>query len=157
MGEHVVTVHVLFQLHDGVEDHAEDGLVEFRAFAHLVLAVFYGGAKPGFVGLLAAHEGAEIADFECRGEVLVVVEVPEALGFEVEQFELEALRARELPPVALQYTLRDEALVGDVHGKGNQAVHKHGLTLHAGTDVRHRIGAEVGRRHGLFSPHLKAI
>ena len=59
-------------------------MVEFRTFAQLVFAELDGAAEPGLVGLLVAHEGAKIADFEGLGEVLVVIEGLESLGFEIE-------------------------------------------------------------------------
>ena len=140
VGEHLVAVHVLHQLHHGVEHGAQHRLVQLRAFAHLGSAELDCALEPRVVGFLAGHERLEVANLERLGEVLVVVERLGAAGFHVEHLEIEALGAGELVPVAFGDALRHEALVGGVHGERDQAVHEGGLALHPRAD---RLGGHV--------------
>jgi hypothetical protein len=48
---------------------------------HLGLAKLDCALEPRLVGFLAGHERTEITDFECLGEILVVVERLKTPGF----------------------------------------------------------------------------
>src|SRR3990170_5642869 len=114
--------------------------MKLGAFGHLGLAEFNSVLEPRFVGFLTSHERAKIANLKRLREVLIIVECVEALGFEIDQFEIKTLGAGEAVPVSFGNSLRDEALIGSVHGKCDETVHESGLALHAWAD---RLGGHV--------------
>ena len=107
VGENLVAVGFVGEFHDGIEHGSEHGVVQLGPLAHLALAEFDGALEAGLVRLLIPHQGAEIADLERFGEVLIVVERLEALGFEVDQLEVEPLDTAEFLPIPLVDPLRD--------------------------------------------------
>src|SRR2546426_5056962 len=101
-------------------------------------------------------------DFERLGKILVVVERLEAPGFEVHEFEVEALGAGETVPMDLGDAWRDEALVGGVHSEGDQAIHESGFASHPWADglsghvaaINDGVTGEYAQRSGVAS-HLE--
>ena len=105
-------------LHQLTQDTGGAGFVGAKGVELLrqVMGQFDYAVALRLVGFLAGHECVEIADFECLGEILVVVERLEALGFEVHELEVEAFSAAEAVPVGLGDAWRWASGTGSAKG-----------------------------------------
>src|SRR5271167_3145801 len=103
--------------------------MQLRAVGHFCFPKLYCALEPRLVGLLAGHELAKIAYFEGLCEVLIVVQRLETFAFEIDQLEIKALGPGEPVPMRFGDALRDETLVGRVHGKCNESIDEGGFTL----------------------------
>src|SRR6266481_5612453 len=96
--------------------------MQLRAVGHFSFPKLHCALEPRLVGLLAGHELAKIAYFKSLCEVLIIVQRLEAFAFEIDQLEIKALGTGEAIPMRLGDALRDETLVGRVHGECNESV-----------------------------------